>query len=81
MIWSMRSFGCCAREPPVDYLIVETTGIADPLPVVLTFLRSEFRDAVRVDSIVAVADAENFSLDLFDSRAAPINCATPILSC
>ena len=54
----------------MQYLIVETTGLADPLPIVLTFLRSEFRDAVRVDSIVAVADAENFSLDLFDSRAA-----------
>ena len=58
------------REPGVDYLIVETTGLADPLPIVLTFLRTEFRDAVRVDSILAVADAESFSLDLFDSRAA-----------
>ena len=57
-------------EPKVDYLIVETTGLADPLPVTLTFLRTEFRDAVRVDSIVAVADAESFSLDLFDSKAA-----------
>jgi G3E family GTPase len=63
-------FRVLRNEPPVEYLIVETTGLADPLPIVLTFLRSEFRNAVRVDSIVAVADAENFSLDLFDSRAA-----------
>jgi G3E family GTPase len=63
-------FRVLRSEPGVDYLIVETTGIADPLPIVLTFLRSEFRDAVRVDSIVAVADADSFSLDLFDSRAA-----------
>jgi G3E family GTPase len=37
---------------------------------VLTFLRSEFRDRVRVDAIVTIVDAENFSLDLFASEAA-----------
>jgi G3E family GTPase len=58
------------RPEPVDHIIVETTGIADPLPVALTFVRSEFREAVRLDAIVAVADAEQFSLDLFDSVAA-----------
>ncbi len=63
-------FRVLSREPRVDYLIVETTGLADPLPVVLTFLRTEFCNAVRVDSIVAVADAASFSSDLFDSTAA-----------
>src|SRR6266849_7773624 len=58
------------RHEPVDYIMVETTGLADPLPIILTFLRSEFRDRVRVDSTIAVADAENFGLDLFDSLAA-----------
>jgi G3E family GTPase len=62
-------FRVLRRDPGIDYLIVEATGLADPLPIVLTFLRSEFREAVRVDSIVAVADAESFSLDLFDSKA------------
>ncbi len=63
------TFRVLQREPAVDRLIVETTGIADPLPVLLTFLRSEFRDAVRIDAVVALADAENFSLDLVDSKA------------
>jgi G3E family GTPase len=63
-------FRVLQRKPRVDCLIVETTGLADPLPIVLTFLRTEFRDAVRVDAIVALADAESFSLDLFDSKAA-----------
>ena len=58
------------RKPAVDYLVVETTGLADPLPIVLTFLRPEVRGSVRVDSVVALADAESFSLDLFDSKAA-----------
>lgn len=63
-------FRVLERKHEIDYLVVETTGLADPLPVVLTFLRSEFRDVVRVDSIVTVADAACFSLDLFDGPAA-----------
>jgi G3E family GTPase len=58
------------RAHGVDYLVVETTGVADPLPVMLTLLRSELRDRVRLDSIVTVADAASFSLDRFDSKAA-----------
>jgi G3E family GTPase len=57
------------RPEPVDHIIVETTGVADPLPVALTIQRPEFRDTLRLDAIVAVADAEQFSLDLFDSIA------------
>lgn len=59
-----------SRERRIDYLVVETTGIADPLPVTLTFMRPEFRNIVRVDAIVALADAENFNLDRFARKAA-----------
>ena len=58
------------REDKVDYLVVETTGLADPLPVALTFLGTELRDMTRLDSIVTTVDCENFSLDLFNSEAA-----------
>jgi G3E family GTPase len=58
------------REDKVDYLVVETTGLADPLPVALTFLGSELRDLTRLDSIVTVVDAENFSVDLFNTEVA-----------
>jgi G3E family GTPase len=63
-------FQVLERGEPVDYAIVETTGLADPLPIILTFLRSEFCNRVRVDSVITLADADNFSLDLFDSLAA-----------
>jgi hypothetical protein len=43
------------REDKVDYLVVETTGLADPLPVALTFLGSELRDMTRLDSICSTA--------------------------
>ncbi len=58
------------RQDAIDYLVVETTGLADPLPVALTFLGTELRDMTRLDSIITVVDAENFSLDLFNSEAA-----------
>lgn len=58
------------RQDKIDYLVVETTGLADPLPIALTFLGTELRDMTRLDSIVTVVDAENYSLDLFNSQAA-----------
>ncbi|NET11174.1 MAG: GTP-binding protein [Symploca sp. SIO2B6] len=58
------------RQDKIDYLVVETTGLADPLPVALTFLGTELRDMTRLDSIVTMVDAENYSLDLFNSSAA-----------
>ncbi len=54
----------------VDYLVVETTGLADPAPLAITFLSTELADFTRLDSIVTVIDAANFSLDLFNSEAA-----------
>ncbi|NDJ16965.1 CobW family GTP-binding protein [Myxacorys almedinensis] len=58
------------RQDQIDYLVVETTGLADPLPVALTFLGTELRELTRLDSIITVVDAENYSLDLFNSEAA-----------
>jgi G3E family GTPase len=58
------------RQEKLDYLVVETTGLADPLPVALTFLGTELRDLTRLDSIITVVDAANYSLDLFNSEAA-----------
>ena len=58
------------RSEKIDYLVVETTGLADPLPVALTFLGTELRDMTRLDSIITMVDCANFSLDLFNSEAA-----------
>jgi len=58
------------RPEAIDHMLVETTGVADPLPVALTFQRPEFRDLLRLDAIVALADAEHFSLEHFDGIAA-----------
>ncbi|MEB3323936.1 MAG: GTP-binding protein [Cyanobacteriota bacterium] len=58
------------RPERVDYLVVETTGLADPLPVAMTFLGSDLRDLTRLDSIITLVDAENFSDDLLQGEVA-----------
>jgi G3E family GTPase len=45
----------------LDYIIIETTGLADPLPVAMTLLGSNLRDQTRLDSIITLIDAENFN--------------------
>jgi G3E family GTPase len=46
------------KRDEIDYLIVETTGVADPLPVILTFLGTELREMTDLDAILTVVDAE-----------------------
>jgi G3E family GTPase len=58
------------RPDPVDYLVVETTGLADPLPVAMTFLGSDLRDTTRLDSIITLVDAENFGPEILDGEVA-----------
>jgi len=43
----------------VDHLVVETTGVADPLPVAWTFERAGLRDGYRVDAVATIVDAAN----------------------
>src|SRR5262249_7217326 len=62
-------FRILSRRDELDYLVIETTGVADPVPVTLTFLRRELRDLVRLDSVVTVVDAENFASEHLDSKA------------
>jgi G3E family GTPase len=58
------------RPEPLDYLVVETTGLADPLPVAMTFLGSDLRDLTRLDSIITLVDAENFNEELLQGEVA-----------
>ncbi|BAY58289.1 hypothetical protein NIES2135_51620 [Leptolyngbya boryana NIES-2135] len=58
------------REDRIDYMVIETTGVADPLPIVLTFVSSELRDLTHLDSILTVVDAETFTPEHFESQAA-----------
>ncbi|NJO10482.1 MAG: GTP-binding protein [Leptolyngbyaceae cyanobacterium SL_1_1] len=54
----------------VDYLVVETTGLADPLPIKLGAHEGEHDRLTHLDSVITVVDAETFTDDHFDSAAA-----------
>ena len=58
------------RPEPIDLIVVETTGLADPLPVALTFMAGDLRDRLRLDSIITLIDAEHFSATAVDSPIA-----------
>ena len=58
------------RAENLDYLIVETTGLADPLPVAMTFAAGNLREKVRLDSIITLIDAEDFDFKLERSSVA-----------
>ena len=61
-----------AKEGRFDHLLIESTGIGEPMPVAATFsFRDEdgqsLSDITRVDTMVTVVDAANFLND-FDSK-------------
>ena len=63
--------GLLARGGNFDAIIVETTGLADPGPVVQTFFVDHFLEARTVlDSVTTVVDAKHILLRLADSREA-----------
>lgn len=47
-----------AREPAPDHIVIETSGLALPKPLVQAFAWPEVRTRVTVDGVLAVVDAE-----------------------
>ncbi|TDF39927.1 GTP-binding protein [Alteromonadaceae bacterium M269] len=57
-----------AAEGRFDYLVIESTGISEPLPVAETFTfegedGSSLSDIAKLDTMVTVVDAKNFLID------------------
>jgi G3E family GTPase len=54
-----------------DYLLIETTGIADPGPVAQTFLNiPQLQQFVRLDSIITVVDSEQIEKQIKETETA-----------
>ncbi|MFQ4141625.1 GTP-binding protein [Chlorogloeopsis sp. ULAP02] len=48
------------RRNKFDHLVIETTGLADPAPVIQTFFVDEdMRDKIELDAVVTVVDAKH----------------------
>ncbi|CAN5900527.1 zinc metallochaperone GTPase ZigA [soil metagenome] len=64
----LEEVGRLAREGRFDYLLIESTGISEPLPVAETFTFEDeqgrsLSDVARLDTMVTVVDAEGFLRD------------------
>ncbi len=69
----LQEVGELARSGKFDYLVIESTGIAEPLPVAETFtFRDEngnsLSDVARLDTMVTVVDALGFPAEYFAAR-------------
>lgn len=65
----MRSLkSLLSRNIPLDGIVVETSGIADPGPIIQTFFMDpQIRSGTRLDAIVTVVDARHLLAQLADA--------------
>lgn len=65
----VKSLQTLLRRGGFDYLLIETTGIADPAPVAQTFLNiPQLQQYVQLDSIITVVDAEQIYKQLAETE-------------
>ena len=67
----VKSIQLLLRRGGFDYILIETTGIADPAPVAQTFLNlPQLQQYVQFDSIITVVDAEQIEKQMTDVETA-----------
>jgi G3E family GTPase len=49
-----------SQTPGLEYILIESTGIGEPMPIAQTFYMGDLENLVRLDSIITVVDAVNF---------------------
>ncbi|MFT7009361.1 MAG: G3E family GTPase [Colwellia sp.] len=48
------------REGPPEHILIETSGVSDPMKVVNTLKYPQFRDKLSIDAVIAMLDADQF---------------------
>jgi G3E family GTPase len=66
----VRTFAMLAsRRKDFDAIIIETTGLADPSPIIFTFNSNALiQDNYRIDSVVCLVDAKHINIHLDETR-------------
>lgn len=83
---------CCLRNPDllaaldemnargdVDRVIIETTGLADPLSLTWTLARPELAGKARLDAVITVVDALNHGEAAREEWEAQVRCADVVV--
>ncbi len=70
----LEAVSALAREERFDYLVIESTGISEPLPVAETFTFEDEQGTslgavARLDTMVTVVDSANFLNDYYAARS------------
>ena len=62
----VRTFGMlCSRRKDFDAIILETTGLADPAPIVFTFNSNQIIESnYKIDSVICIVDAKHVNTHL-----------------
>ncbi|RHX89170.1 zinc metallochaperone GTPase ZigA [Leptospira stimsonii] len=69
----LQEVGKLAREKKFDYLLIESTGIAEPLPIAETFTFEDeegnsLSQIAQLDTMITIVDAKNFLSDFSSSE-------------
>ena len=69
----LQEITALAKEKRFDYLVIESTGISEPLPVAETFTFADedgisLSDVATLDTMVTVVDAVNFLKDFDEAK-------------
>jgi G3E family GTPase len=83
---------CCLRNPDlvkaltelaarsdVDHAIVETSGLADPLPLTWTVQKPELDGLVRLDAVITLVDAANHAQAAREEWESQVRCADVVV--
>ncbi len=68
-----------SQTPGLEYILIESTGIGEPMPIAQTFYMGDLENLVRLDSIITVVDAVNF-WDIYNSEGERLNADGEIVT-
>lgn len=57
-----------ARRGDFDHVVIETTGLADPRPIISIFTTTFLSQALRLDGVVTMVDAKHVEMHLDDEE-------------
>jgi G3E family GTPase len=68
----VQTLGEIGERPEIEQVIIETTGVADPLPIGHAVMRHELKGRFRLDALVTTVDALNVERSIAEAAEAAL---------